>query len=410
MQASNVSGWQKKKKCQDLSNSQKYFHWYEKFDECSRDEVSKEEMSGYCGNTEISTIPYIAKLKTFDENSNMKNIYCRFEFYPSEKKEINVNFTKHVQEENSNLKMTIEYLYEDLSSASFDLNTNSYHLSKTKFRKITFHFFSTEYYSANPFDLTVEYSNEKKTFDTVILIIIAISIVCLMVLISLLIFQCFKATKEKEQRLQRMNEIIDNHFNARNGINPEDDKKKEQIEKNKKLLSEILKEIPFQQDHASIYGDLCTICFDKFNEGDKVISLNCDHMFHSNCIHIWIEKSILLPKCPNCNYDIIKGGKVERKEHLILSSNTRLARVNVNENSAGNRETAVNVDSEANMIIPVSKASPKPQKEQKEQKEKNPQDSEAEDKKSENTQEQEESVKNENATENENPVPNNTEN
>ena len=43
--------------------------------------------------------------------------------------------------------------------------------------------------------------------------------------------------------------------------------------------------------------DICTICIDELSS--LVRTLPCGHLFHKNCIDVWIlEKH---GKCPNCN-------------------------------------------------------------------------------------------------------------
>ena len=45
----------------------------------------------------------------------------------------------------------------------------------------------------------------------------------------------------------------------------------------------------------------CTICIENFNENEKIIKLNCDHLFHKQCIQTWIKQKEM---CPNCNHPL----------------------------------------------------------------------------------------------------------
>lgn len=41
----------------------------------------------------------------------------------------------------------------------------------------------------------------------------------------------------------------------------------------------------------------CSICLDYFNNDKKIIKLNCDHIFHTECIKLWIENNNTCPLC-----------------------------------------------------------------------------------------------------------------
>ena len=43
----------------------------------------------------------------------------------------------------------------------------------------------------------------------------------------------------------------------------------------------------------------CTICLENFQKLDKVINLNCLHMFHDNCIKTWLKNNNYCPICKN---------------------------------------------------------------------------------------------------------------
>lgn len=54
----------------------------------------------------------------------------------------------------------------------------------------------------------------------------------------------------------------------------------------------------------------CVICLEEFKEGDgkKIAELNCNrnHIFHLECLKVWIEKNDI---CPMCREPIIKEEK-----------------------------------------------------------------------------------------------------
>jgi hypothetical protein len=62
----------------------------------------------------------------------------------------------------------------------------------------------------------------------------------------------------------------------------------------------------------AVEGDDCAICFMPLNDGQNIISLekkgqSCGHVFHENCINLWINSEANLlnfDKCPTCSVDM----------------------------------------------------------------------------------------------------------
>ena len=55
-------------------------------------------------------------------------------------------------------------------------------------------------------------------------------------------------------------------------------------------------------DNDNLLLDECPICLDKYEINDKIISLNCNHKFHKDCLKLWIKKN---NTCPQCRENII---------------------------------------------------------------------------------------------------------
>jgi hypothetical protein len=45
----------------------------------------------------------------------------------------------------------------------------------------------------------------------------------------------------------------------------------------------------------------CSICLCEYENGDKLVSLPCKHIFHDDCISSWTDNN---QRCPLCNYDL----------------------------------------------------------------------------------------------------------
>ena len=41
----------------------------------------------------------------------------------------------------------------------------------------------------------------------------------------------------------------------------------------------------------------CSICLEEFTTDKKIIKLNCNHIFHTDCIKLWIENNNTCPLC-----------------------------------------------------------------------------------------------------------------
>ena len=48
--------------------------------------------------------------------------------------------------------------------------------------------------------------------------------------------------------------------------------------------------------------DTCSICLEEFKEGEKIKNLNCNHIFHEECLLPWLNDN---DYCPMCRQNII---------------------------------------------------------------------------------------------------------
>lgn len=48
-------------------------------------------------------------------------------------------------------------------------------------------------------------------------------------------------------------------------------------------------------------GPHCSICLSEYEDGDSVVKLPCNHLYHDECISSWTSNHV---KCPLCNYDL----------------------------------------------------------------------------------------------------------
>ena len=50
---------------------------------------------------------------------------------------------------------------------------------------------------------------------------------------------------------------------------------------------------------------VCAICCENLEEFDKVVKLNCNHIYHQECINKWVKEKKLESSCPMCREYII---------------------------------------------------------------------------------------------------------
>ena len=77
------------------------------------------------------------------------------------------------------------------------------------------------------------------------------------------------------------------------------------------LIKKQIEEIPFTKNFVDQYGDLCTICMEKFDKKDRINKTPCEHIFHKQCFNKYLAtikgKDKLL--CPNCNQNLLINKK-----------------------------------------------------------------------------------------------------
>lgn len=63
----------------------------------------------------------------------------------------------------------------------------------------------------------------------------------------------------------------------------------------------VLKTMKYKEDlRQDQEEDICTICLNSFNEGDRVGKIKCKHKFHVECLKTWIQRK---NHCPLCQAD-----------------------------------------------------------------------------------------------------------
>ncbi|XP_067668769.1 E3 ubiquitin-protein ligase RNF13-like isoform X2 [Haliotis asinina] len=87
-----------------------------------------------------------------------------------------------------------------------------------------------------------------------------------------------------------------------------------------RLSKKHLKKIPIKKFKKGDYYDVCAICLDDYEEGEKMRVLPCSHAYHVKCIDPWLLKN--KKTCPVCKRRVIPGQDAESESESDEENST----------------------------------------------------------------------------------------
>ena len=284
------------------------------------DESSKELINKYCGQTNLELNDdnkATLKIPSVNSKYGKMNLFCTYIFSSSESKDIyyivNYEITS-IYFDNLQIYLSIE---ESDGKTSLGVLSN-YPVSRNfdHVKEIRLMVYFEDSLNSIPFTFSIE----EKKYNTKLVIVITIILIILFVLICSL-FICSLTKKIKERR--RPSSPLTQYRERRMIIINDYD----EVE-NKKNIQNMIKNNLSSQIYDKKIGtkDKCSICLEELNVGkDKVSITPCKHIFHYDCLSKWLLENYQLPKCPNCNYNIVEYFENQQSnKKLTLNKNNRV--------------------------------------------------------------------------------------
>jgi hypothetical protein len=264
-------------------------------------------MDYYCGTSDLQ-MPVLLTLKNRGGKYGAQNLYCNWQIsIPDYSSPLSLNLTNYLNPAESTLVMEVYSSSGQRQYQTFN-SQNAKWVISPGVSSIQLHFFTGSAYKNLPFQLSLKEGVSSINAISIIITISAVVTFCFV--LTLLCIRCSKRLIERRtlrnlqlQQLEVPNQIniVNNYFGRT---------QEEVLKINKEILDKMLitdlKPVKYSEK-VNVFEINCTICIEDFNENSDVIVLECKHIFHFECLKDWLLRNLVLPKCPNCNYNVLFG-------------------------------------------------------------------------------------------------------
>jgi len=293
------------------------------------DDSSKLIAKKYCGEStwELNDDNKIEfSMPLVDGFYGKKVVYCEFTFTPSDDKNAYYTIEYDVlssQINNVDIFLSIKYS-DDSIMGYLSKNHISRDFDNIKEMKLMVTF--KDKFSSLPFTFSIKKNNASK-----LLLYITIAIIILACLLCALFIYFISKKISQNARLrqrallqlamatQRGDYNSDNVSSGSGEVDPEEENRK----KIEILLKTTLAKKIYSKNLGLKDGNTCTICIEDFKDKRSRVSVTpCKHIFHFRCLSNWLINNSINPKCPNCNYNLLKDfNKQVNNEVLNMNAN-----------------------------------------------------------------------------------------
>jgi len=302
-------------------------NFYEYFPSCT-DDNSKIIIDKYCGKKELE-LDNDDEIKIYlPENNGIigtRNLYCEYKYTTLDKKDVFyfIQYETSYPNDINSMYIYLTIIYNDETSTSGYLSQKEIKREFDNIKEVKLSLYFSKGLNSLPFSLTIKKNGDKAK----IALYITIGLIILACLLCALIIYCLSKKISENARLRQRTLLELAMARQRGQYSPGEDvassggSEADVEEENRKKIEILFKTSLHPKNFIKKYGlkdgNTCTICIEDFKEKKSKVSITtCQHVFHYKCLRNWLFQNVLNPKCPNCNYNLIKDVENKKTEEI----------------------------------------------------------------------------------------------
>lgn len=285
-------------------------NWYKYFNECYNDSSSKEIMDKYTeGERENDKFPDEIKFKSINGVFVPNSFYCEW------KKNISVKAGKKVlfKIENviydSNDKLVFQFGFQNKTEYYVINDNRNRGIIISNIKNVSIYYFSSSKKTQPPFSIKVSLYKESNKKIYIIILSIIVIIIIFGVIFAYIKYKKRKGKRKLNSKIKESQIAITPINNTYNGnsimhqfnqykMGLSNVNESDELTKGKNIIDNEL-EPKIYKKKSGVYKDICTICSSEIKNKEKVVILQCKHLYHYKCIKNNLKEA--KNKCLNCN-------------------------------------------------------------------------------------------------------------